>query len=63
MYSIFKTGIDGDTAKIKNLRQAERYLPTTSTTRWTIFRKARWTTKLLGEECEGALRGLETGSC
>ena len=26
-YSIFKTGIDGDTAKIKNLRQAERYLP------------------------------------
>src|SRR5467141_2552003 len=27
MYSIFKTGIDGETAKIKNLRQAERYLP------------------------------------
>ena len=27
MYSIFKTGIEGDTAKIKNLRQAERYLP------------------------------------
>src|SRR5215510_11739453 len=27
MYTIFKTGIDGDTAKIKNLRQAERYLP------------------------------------
>ena len=27
MYSIFKSGIDGDTAKIKNLRQAERYLP------------------------------------
>ncbi|HEX2600063.1 MAG TPA: glutamine synthetase family protein, partial [Terriglobales bacterium] len=27
MYSIFKTGLDGETAKIKNLRQAERYLP------------------------------------
>ena len=27
MYSIFKTGIEGETAKIKNLRQAERYLP------------------------------------
>jgi len=27
MYSIFRTGIEGDTAKIKNLRQAERYLP------------------------------------
>src|ERR1700723_489911 len=25
MYSIFKSGLDGDTAKIKNLRQAERY--------------------------------------
>ena len=27
LYSIFKTGIDGTTAKIDNLRQAERYLP------------------------------------
>ena len=27
MYSIFKTGLEGETAKIKNLRQAERYLP------------------------------------
>ena len=27
MYSIFKTGIDGETSKIKNLRQAARYLP------------------------------------
>src|SRR5215469_17477574 len=27
MYSVFKTGIEGDTAKINNLRQAERYLP------------------------------------
>ncbi len=27
IYSIFKSGIDGETSKIKNLRQAERYLP------------------------------------
>ena len=27
LYSVFKTGLDGDTAKIKNLRQADRYLP------------------------------------
>ena len=27
LYSIFKTGIDGEIAKIKNLRQAKRYLP------------------------------------
>ncbi|HKO18925.1 MAG TPA: glutamine synthetase family protein, partial [Acidobacteriaceae bacterium] len=27
LYSLFKTGIDGTTAKVENLRQAERYLP------------------------------------
>ena len=27
MYSVFKTGIEGETSKIKNLRHAERYLP------------------------------------
>ena len=27
LYSIFKSGLDGETSKIKNLRQAERYLP------------------------------------
>ena len=27
MFSVFKTGLEGETAKIKNLRQAERYLP------------------------------------
>ena len=27
LYSIFKTGLDGDIAKIENLRQADRYLP------------------------------------
>src|SRR5438477_4067043 len=27
MYSIFKSGIDGEIAKVKNLRQAKRYLP------------------------------------
>src|SRR6202167_5301425 len=27
MLAIFKTGLDGDTAKIKNLRQAQRYVP------------------------------------
>ena len=27
LHSIFKTGLDGDTAKIENLRQAQRFLP------------------------------------
>src|SRR5712664_521386 len=40
MYSIFKTGLDGDTAKIKNLRQAERYLPDNIYTALENFEKA-----------------------
>src|SRR6201995_2024531 len=27
LYAVFKSGLDGEIAKIKNLRQAERYLP------------------------------------
>jgi glutamine synthetase len=50
MYSIFKTGLDGDTSKIKNLRQAQRYLPDNIYTALDHFRKAEWTTKLLGED-------------
>src|SRR5476649_2587453 len=47
MYSIFKTGIEGETSKIANLRQAERYLPDNIYTALENFRKASWTTKLL----------------
>jgi glutamine synthetase len=50
MYSIFKSGLDGDTAKIKNLRQAERYLPDNIYTAIDHFTKASWTTKILGAD-------------
>src|ERR1700686_2729589 len=50
MLSIFKTGIDGDTAKIKNLRQAERYLPDNIYDAMANFDKADWTTTLFGED-------------
>jgi len=50
MLSIFKTGIDGDTAKIKNLRQAERYLPDNIYDALANFKKADWTTALLGKD-------------
>ena len=53
MYSIFKTGLDGDTAKIKNLRQAERYLPDNIYTAIDYFKKSDWATKLLGEDVKG----------
>src|SRR6202171_3757328 len=53
MYSIFRSGLDGDTAKIKNLRQAERYLPDNIYTAIDHFRKSDWATKLLGEDVKG----------
>src|ERR1700758_4667320 len=59
MLSIFKTGLDGDTAKIKNLRQAERYLPDNIYTAMENFRKAEWTTKLLGEDVKARYADLK----
>jgi glutamine synthetase len=59
MYSIFKTGLDGDTAKIKNLRQAERYLPDNIYDALDNFRKAKWTTELLGEDVKARYADLK----
>jgi glutamine synthetase len=50
LYSIFKSGIDGETSKIKNLRQAERYLPDNIYTALDHFRKGNWTTEILGSD-------------
>jgi glutamine synthetase len=62
MYSIFRTGIEGDTAKIKNLREAERYLPDNIYTAIENFRKAPWTTKLLGEDVKARYAELKQAS-
>ena len=63
MYSIFKTGIDGETSKIKNLRQAERYLPGQHLHRARRLQaKPAWTTKLLGEDVKGRYADLKQAS-
>ena len=62
MLSIFKTGLDGETAKIKNLRQAERYLPDNIYSALQDFRKAEWTTKLLGEDVKSRYAELKQAS-
>jgi glutamine synthetase len=59
MYSIFRTGIEGSTAKIKNLRQAERYLPDNIYTAIENFRGADWSTKLLGADVKGRYADLK----
>jgi glutamine synthetase len=62
MYSIFKTGLQGDTANIKNLRQAERYLPDNIYTAMDNFKKADWTTKLFGADVKGRYIELKQAS-
>jgi len=62
MYSIFKSGLDGETAKIKNLRQAERYLPDNIYDALENFRKAVWTTTMLGEDVKDRYADLKQAS-
>src|SRR4030088_1037892 len=59
MYSIFRSGIEGETAKIKNLRQAERYLPDNVYLALDNFRKAKWTTELLDQDVKGRYLDLK----
>ena len=63
MYGIFKTGLQGTTAKIKDLRAGkERYLPDNIYTAIDNFRKADWTTELLGEDVKGRYADLKQAS-
>src|SRR6201996_2010311 len=62
LYSIFRSGIDGETSKMKNLRQAERYLPDNVYTAIEDFRKAEWTTKLLTPDVKHRFADLKQAS-
>jgi glutamine synthetase len=62
MYSVFKTGLDGDTAKIKNLRQAQRYLPDNIYDAMENFRKAEWISKLFGPDVKARYLDLKQAS-
>jgi glutamine synthetase len=62
LYSIFKTGLHGETARIKNLRQAERYLPDNVYTAIENFRSAEWTSTLLGEDVKARYADLKQAS-
>jgi len=62
MLSVFKTGLDGEIAKIKNLRAAERFLPDNIYDALTNFKNAEWTTTLLGEDVKGRYADLKQAS-
>jgi glutamine synthetase len=62
MYAIFKSGLKGETSKLKNLRQAERYLPDNIYVALEKFREADWTTKLMGEDVKERYADLKQAS-
>ncbi len=62
MLAVFKSGLDGQIAKIKNLRSAERYLPDNIYTALENFRGAEWATTLLGEDVKGRYADLKQAS-
>jgi glutamine synthetase len=62
MLSVFRTGLEGQVAKIKNLRQAERYLPDNIYTALADYRESKWITTLLGEDVKARYADLKQAS-
>jgi len=62
LHSVFKTGIDGEIAKIENLRQAHRYLPDNIYSALDLFRASQWTGKLLGDDVKERYAELKQNS-
>jgi glutamine synthetase len=62
LYSVFKTGLEGDISKMKNLRQADRYLPDNIYTAIQNFNDAEWTTKILGPDVKARYSELKQAS-
>jgi glutamine synthetase len=62
LYSIFRTGAEGDIMKMKNLRSAPRFLPDNIYDALDNFRKADWTTALLGADVKGRYADLKQAS-
>src|SRR3984885_4471325 len=62
LYSIFRTGIEGEISKIKDLRQAKRYLPDNVYTAIDDFRRSKWTATLLGADVKGRYADLKQAS-
>jgi glutamine synthetase len=62
LYSVFKTGLDGEIAKIPNLRTAKRFLPDNIYDAMANFDKAPWTTTLFSEEVKARYVDLKQAS-
>src|SRR5450631_543843 len=59
LYSLFKTGIDGQVATIDNLRQAQRYLPDNIYSAIDDFSGSEWIADILGADVQGRFAELK----
>jgi glutamine synthetase len=59
LLSIFKTGIDGTTLDIDNLRQAKRYLPDNIQDAIDDFKSSAWIAEILGADVQGRYADLK----
>ena len=59
MYSIFKTGIDGEISKEEGLREGGRYLPDNIYKAIADFRDSDWMEKILGADVQGRYADLK----
>lgn len=62
LYSVFKTGLDGQVGTIENLRQASRYLPDNIYTAIENFQGSEWITSLLGADVKERFADLKKAS-
>jgi glutamine synthetase len=59
LYGIFKTGIDGDISKAKDLRAGGRYLPDNIQKAIDDFTASKWIGKVLGADVQGRYADLK----
>jgi glutamine synthetase len=62
MLSVFRTGLDGTVANVKDLRHAKRYLPDNIYDAMSDFRKSKWTSELLTDDVKERYAELKQAS-
>jgi glutamine synthetase len=62
MLSVFRTGLEGAIADVKNLRHAKRYLPDNIYDALRDFRKSAWATELFGADVKERYAELKQAS-
>ena len=62
LYSIFRTGLDGDTSEVRDVRDTQRYLPGDIYDAIRQFQAAGWITEMMGEAVKARYAALKQAS-